>query len=141
MCKSQNIVVEIVKKADLPSIAELYKLGGWWNESSSLGEIPFLIKGSFAFVVAEERKNRRIVGMGRVISDGVSDAYIQDVIVHPDYRGLGIGEMIVKKLKLYCLEHGICWIGLIAEPGTEEFYKKLGFKKMKGCTPMLFLKE
>jgi len=40
----------------------------------------------------------RIIGMGRAISDRVSDAYIQDVTVHSDYRGRGIGKAIVRKL-------------------------------------------
>ena len=70
--------------------------------------------------------------MGRVVSDGVSDAYIQDVVVLDDWRGKGIGKAIVKKLLDFCLEHKLLWIGLVAEPGTKGLYTPLGFKTLPG---------
>jgi GNAT superfamily N-acetyltransferase len=76
--------------------------------------------------------------MGRVISDGVSDGYIQDLVVMPEYRGTGIGAQIVSKLVKKCLEMGVSWIGLIAEPGTEKFYMSLGFSPMDRHIPLLF---
>jgi len=43
-----------------------------------------LVRSSFAFAIAVHRESGATVGMGRAISDGVSDAYIQDLIVLPD---------------------------------------------------------
>ena len=40
-----------------------------------------LIRGSFLFAVAIDISTGRAVGMGRVISDGIADAYIQDLVV------------------------------------------------------------
>jgi len=76
--------------------------------------------------------------MGRIISDGVSDAYIQDLVILQKYRGQGIGKKLVGVLLKHCLSHGITWIGLIAEPGQDEFYLPLGFKTMKNYVPMKF---
>ena len=70
--------------------------------------------------------------MGRVLSDGVSDAYIQDVVVHPDFRGQGIGGEIVRFLVRELEKNGIDWIALVGEPGTEKFYARLGFEEKKG---------
>ena len=75
--------------------------------------------------------------MGRVISDGVSDAYIQDVVVHTDFRGRGLGTRIISNLTVRCRKAGLVWIGCIAEPGTEGIYLIAGFEEMKGHTPMI----
>src|SRR5690606_28247620 len=89
------------------------------------------------FVVAVDRISGRTVGMGRAISDGVSDAYIQDLVVLPDFRGRGVGKAIIKRLVEVCISRGITWIALVAEPGTQEFYKEAGFSPMEGHMPML----
>lgn len=132
-----EISYEIVKSANTEELIDLYKEGGWWKESpSERSNLPFLLKNSFCFMVAKTNKGK-IIGMGRVISDGVSDGYIQDVIVSNSYRNKGIGKEIVMKLRDYCLSKGISWVGLIAEPGTTDFYVKLGFSEMKDYKPMI----
>jgi ribosomal protein S18 acetylase RimI-like enzyme len=75
--------------------------------------------------------------MGRILSDGVSDAYIQDLIVHPEYRRKGTGRKILLHLLAACSAAKIDWVGLIAEQGTEEFYIGLNFSRMEGHVPML----
>jgi aralkylamine N-acetyltransferase len=97
-----------------------------------------LIKGSFAFAVAVDKGTSKPVGMGRVISDGVSDGYIQDLVVLPEYRRNGIGNRIVSTLVEACNAKGLGWIGLIAEPGSENFYRSLGFSVMPGHIPMIY---
>ncbi|HEY3447409.1 MAG TPA: GNAT family N-acetyltransferase [Myxococcales bacterium] len=128
---------QIVKTAPTEAIVELYQAGGWWKESEEWRAIiPRMIAGSFAFMVARE-PDGRLVGMGRAISDGVSDAYIQDVVVLRSHRGKGIGAELVRRLAEHCAGHGISWIGLVAEPGTQPFYEHLGFHAFPG-QPMLF---
>ena len=97
--------------------------------------------GSFAFVVASDTTTGHAIGMGRVISDGVSDAYIQDLVVLPSYRGRGIGLQILTLLVNHCKQYGLTWIGLIAEPDSEAFYAPLGFERMPGHIPMIYRSE
>lgn len=132
-----NLEIKFVKNWSEAEIAKLYKAGGWWKESWSSSNINNMIKGSFVFAIAID-DNGKTIGMGRVLSDGISDGYIQDLVVLPEYRDLGIGKQIVNKLVNHCLSKGIRWIGLIAEPGNEIFFSSLGFKTMKNHTPMLF---
>ena len=106
-------------------IVNLYKEGGWWLEHYTADGLEGLIKGSFAFAVAIDEATGQAVGMGRAISDGVSDAWLQDIVVHRDYRGKGLGRAIIKKLLEHCMSHGLVWVGLVAEPGTMDFYKPL----------------
>ena len=130
---------EIVTEAPVEAIVELYRAGGWWKESAAAREvIPAMIRGSYCFMVA--RSGGRIVGMGRAISDGVSDAYIQDVVVLHEHRGQGIGRELVKRLTQHCLDRKIAWIRPIAEPGTKGFYEGLGFRPLEGYQPLLHAK-
>ncbi|MDD1698956.1 MAG: GNAT family N-acetyltransferase [Methanoregula sp.] len=138
MTVEDDITIQLVRDWDDEDIANLYRAGGWWKEEYNPRELPRLIRGSFLFVVAVDRKTGHAVGMGRVISDGVSDGYIQDLVVLPEYRKTGIGAQIVSTLVKNCVEQGISWIGIIAEPDTEKFYLPLGFHPMEGHVPLKF---
>lgn len=138
MLVADDITVTIVRSWDEEEIAALYKAGGWWKEEYNTKDLPHLILGSFAFAVATEGKTGRAVGMGRVIADGVSDGYIQDLVILPEFRKSGVGKRIVSALVDRCLQCGITWIGLIAEPETEKFYRQLGFQLMERHIPLIF---
>lgn len=133
-----DVEIRIVRSWNPQEIADLYRSGGWWREEWDVTQLPRLIHGSFAFAVAIDRGTGCAVGMGRAISDGVSDAYLQDVVVHPSHQHKGIGCLIVQELLEFCISARILWIGLIASPGTQEFYRELGFSEMVGYQPMLF---
>lgn len=130
------INISIITEWDITGIVELYRQGNWWKEKWNPGDIGPLIKGSFLFAIATDNE-KRAVGMGRVLSDGCSDGYIQDLVVHNDYRGTGLGRRILKTLVMESRNRGLMWIGLIAEPGTSEFYKTEGFSVMANHIPMV----
>lgn len=138
---AEEIDIRLVYSWDEEEIVALYRAGGWWKEEYRTEDLRHLMRGSYAFAVAAENKTGRAVGMGRVISDGVSDGYIQDLVVLPEFRKSGVGAQIVAALINRCLQAGITWIALIAEPGTERFYLPLGFHSMEGYVPLLFRGE
>ena len=72
--------------------------------------------------------NDCLIGVGRVLADGVDCAYICDVAVHPDSQGTGLGKEIVSRLVELSQHHKK--IILYAVAGKEPFYQKLGFKRM-----------
>jgi GNAT superfamily N-acetyltransferase len=134
-----GVDVKAVTSWDTDEILALYRSAGWWHDGEDdPSQIPGIIRGSLVFVVAVERKSGMAVGMGRAISDGVSDAYIQDLVVLPGYRGTGIGREILRKILAICRERGIGWIALIAEGGTGEFYRGHGFGVEEGDLPMMY---
>lgn len=135
-----EIAYEVVENAPGPELVEaivaLYRAGGWWEESPHARAIvPATVTGSFCFVIARE-PGGRVVGMARAISDGVSDAYIQDVVVLAECRGRGVGRELVRRVRDYCAERQLEWIGLVAEPGTTPFYEELGFEVLDGYAAM-----
>jgi GNAT superfamily N-acetyltransferase len=136
-----SIRIDLVRSWREEEIVDLYRAAGWWKEQMDASRINDLILGSFLFAVAIDISTGRAVGMGRVISDGIADGYIQDLVVQSDRRSWGVGSMIVARLLEECKKRKIAWIGLIAEPGKEEFYRDLGFLPMPGHVPMLFNEE
>ena len=80
-----EIAIRPVDTWDKDEIVQLYRVGGWWKDEYDPDSLPGLIRGSFAFAVAIDRKTGHAIGMGRVISDGVFDGYIQDLVVLPAY--------------------------------------------------------
>ena len=140
---ADEVEIKIIAAADRDSVRKLYRQAGWWQESDQTPDgnawIDALVKGSFCFVGAFA--GSEMVGMGRAVSDGVSDAYIQDVVVLKEYRGQGIGRELVRRLTQFCVSRGISWIGLVAEPGTQRIYEELGFGSLAGYQPMLFGKR
>jgi spermidine synthase len=133
-----KLIITPIKSASQQELMRLYKEAGWWE--SSYGEHPeFLtgvVKDSALFVGVFEEK--RLIGMGRALSDLVSDAYIQDVTVLKEFRGKGIGKKIIQTLIKMLKESGVDWIGLVAQPGTASFYTKLGFEVLKDHVPFKY---
>jgi len=122
----------------LRMIIDLYRQAGWWPEGE--GEdyplLARLVQQSHCFVAA--MAGGKMIGMGRAISDGVSDAYIQDVVVDSVWRGSGVGSRIINCILERLRGDGIGWIGLIAERGSAPFYSRLGFAEMGNSQPMRF---
>jgi aralkylamine N-acetyltransferase len=130
------IFLDKPSSGQIEQLIALYKAEGWWKKGDTRKLLDKIIAGSHCFLAAQERG--MIIGMGRAISDGVNDAYIQDVTVAGCCRKGGIGSQIIKRLVLRLKKDRFRWIGLIAADGTAGFYEKLGFKKMKNSHPMLF---
>lgn len=74
------------------------------------------------------------VGMGRLLGDDALYYQIYDVVVRKDYQGQKVGTNIIKELLAYVEENIVqgerVSITLAAEPGKEEFYEKLGFRRL-----------
>lgn len=101
--------------------------GSEWLNAAVKGSM--LAAGAFA-------PDGSLIGFARVLGDGTSDCYIQDVTVRSDCRKQGIGQQLVKFLIAELRARNIDWIGLIATPGKADFYRKMGFEVMENHTPM-----
>ena len=123
--------------AQIGAIARLYAETGWWADAGSQPDaIRRLIAGSLCFIVADD--DGEIVGMGRAIGDGISDAYIQDIAVTTDRRGEGIATRIVTALVDHLKRTGVDWIGLIAKGRASGVYARCGFRPMADAVPMRY---
>lgn len=121
--------------ATLKAIITIYRAHGWWKPADKPALLKKIIKGSHCFAVAET--GNRVIGIGRAISDGVSDAYIQDMAVLETERGSGAGSALLEAIMKRLKKDGVKWIGLIAQDNSEYFYRKSGFKTLRKASPML----
>ena len=84
--------------------------------------------------------SEKLVGIGRLIGDGGIYFYIQDLMVLPEYKGIGIGKLIMNKLMRYVNEN--CqkgsFIGLMAARGLKEYYEYFGFEARNPESPGMF---
>lgn len=74
-------------------------------------------------------KDEQLIGFARVITDDIYRAWIEDVVVHQDYRKMGVGSHMLEKL-LKRLEH-VEDITLNCNHELIPFYEKKGFKNKK----------
>ena len=121
---------------DGEEVKKIYLAVGWADESCDIAILSQLAVKSTVFVGAFDSETHAMIGMGRVLSDGISDACIQDVAVLPQYRHQGIGKAITQMLVDECLAKGIDWIQLIASPAGKKLYESCGFEVMTDYIPM-----
>jgi GNAT superfamily N-acetyltransferase len=78
---------------------------------------------------------QQLIGIGRLVSDGVLYAMIYDMIVDPSFQNRGIGTIILEKLVGRCKARGIRDIQLFSAAGRSSFYAKRGFIKRPANSP------
>jgi GNAT superfamily N-acetyltransferase len=71
-----------------------------------------------------------VVGMGRIVGDGVLNFEIVDIAVAPAHQGKGIGRLIMEDLMSWLSIHAVrgSYVSLIAD--VPELYSKFGFKSV-----------
>lgn len=83
-----------------------------------------MLDGSAARVSAWD--GDRLVGFGRLISDGATNGYISTVAVHPHWQDRGLGRRLMERL-MQGRDHLSLALG--ARPGVEGFYERFGFQR------------
>jgi ribosomal protein S18 acetylase RimI-like enzyme len=99
---------------------------GWDNKIP-----PHSKRNVHLFIYFTARINGKLVGYIDVLSDGSVDAYLQDLLVLPEYQKRGIGSELLKRAIKYLQQKKIKAIQVIFDPDLEDFYKKFGFHIVK----------
>lgn len=95
----------------------------------------------------EVREGTQTIGMARVVGDNRIVFFIKDVVVDPAHREQGIGKLLLDAIFSYIRRHACenAYVGLMATPGTEEFYEKFGFIRRPspglGCGMVRYLSK
>ncbi len=107
------------------ALADLRESVGW-NRMENEHRNPLLT--SYYHIAAYEKE--ALIGYIDCVSNGVTDAYIQDLMVHPDYQGRGIGTDLMKKMIDYLRQKRIYMISVVFDESLKAFYEKFGFYNM-----------
>jgi GNAT superfamily N-acetyltransferase len=105
---------------------DLFQTTGW-NENYRLSANELMQALHASWYVLSAYEAEKLVGFGRLVSDGLLHAMIYELIVLPGYQGQGIGEKILERLVEKCKESGVRDIQLFCAAGKREFYEKRGF--------------
>jgi hypothetical protein len=106
-------------------ILGLYARLGWTNYTDK----PEMLKNAYlnSLKIYGAYVDDKLIGIIRVVGDGYSVIFIQDLLVHLEFQRKGVGTLLLKKV--LCEYDSVYQKHLITED-TEKtilFYKSLGF--------------
>ncbi len=119
------MIYKFNEKVSEKALADLRESVGW-NRMEKEYANP-LMTSYYHIAVYEKDK---LVGYIDCVSNCVTDAYIQDLMVHPDYQGKGIGTDLMDKMIEYLKEKRIYMISVVYEECLKSFYERFGFYSM-----------
>ena len=97
-----------------------------WSSFLKLDETQLAKAMNQSYYVIYAYDGDRLVGTGRVVSDGVINAYLCGLGVEQAYRSMGIGKEIVRLLVEYCKNNKL-HIQLLCEEALISYYSAMGF--------------
>ncbi len=120
----------------IPSIDDLialYSDAGWSNYTNNSDMLEKAYQNSLLVITAWD--SDKLIAAIRIVGDGVSIIYIQDILVLKEYQHMGIGSRLFAEAmdrykdvyqKVLLTEH---------DPKTKAFYEKMGFvaAEQYGC--------
>lgn len=112
---------------DADALYNLYETEGW-NEFLQLPKEILLKAMEQSWRVVCAYDHDELVGTGRVVSDGIINAYVCGLIVHPEYRSNGIGREMLSRLVKECQEAQL-HIQLFAEKEKAPYYVRNNFEQ------------
>ena len=127
---------EIVKLED---VLHLYQAVGWTNYTHQPQMLEQALSHSLVIYLALD--GDAVVGLIRLIGDGFSSVFVQDLIVLPSYQRQGIGSSLMKEaLKDYKDAYQVQLVTEETER-TLEFYRFMGFETLStyDCTGMTWI--
>ena len=128
------------KKPDSRAYFELFESTGWnTNYKVEQSELYQALEGSWYVISAYDGDN--LVGIGRIVSDGVIYGMIYDLIVKPSHQAKGIGSIILEKLITKCKIARLRDIQLFSAKGKAPFYNKCGFVERPDDAPGMSFKK
>ena len=120
------------KAVNFQEIIDLYAAVGWSAYTNDIQGLVLCLSQST--YVAFHVEDHKVVGLVRSLSDGVSIHFLQDILVHPDHQGKGIGKALMESALQRFKK---CRTHLLMTDDNEnqkKFYESLGYKNTKTLT-------
>jgi [ribosomal protein S18]-alanine N-acetyltransferase len=126
----ERFFIRRMKADDLPEVRTIEALAfsNPWSETTFRGEIQ---NTSISFpMVVVQRPSERVIGYIIYWQIG-ADVQVNNIAVHPDFRGKGIGEALMRYAIAKVRERGATFVTLevrVSNAAAVTLYKKLGFE-------------
>lgn len=113
----------------IEEVVALYRSVGWSRYANDPETLQRALDGSATVVVA--RAAERLVGLARVVGDGATICYLQDLLVTPEFQRKGVGRALVEAV---LAPHASALQKVVLtdnEPGQRAFYEALGYREIR----------
>ena len=134
-------MIKITKETSvsLDDVLHLYQAVGWTNYTNQPQMLAQALTHSLAIYLA--RDGEKIVGLVRLVGDGFSSVFVQDLIVSPSYQRQGIGSTLMKQALADYKDAYQVQLATDESEKTLGFYRSLGFETLSSfqCTGMILV--
>ena len=132
LCPTPNpqlsLVLSTQREIDLYELEQLCDAVGWSRRP--LRRVRKALENSLLVVGLWRHDPRlpRLVGFARCTGDGVIEATVWDVAVHPLYQGVGLGKQLMTYVIDLLRAQQVERVTLFADPGVVQFYGAQGWE-------------
>jgi len=132
LCPTPNpqlsLVLSTQRDIDLYELEQLCDAVGWSRRP--LRRVRKALDNSLLVVGLWRHDPRlpRLVGFARCTGDGVIEATVWDVAVHPLYQGVGLGKQLMTYVIDLLRDQQVERVTLFADPGVVQFYGAQGWQ-------------
>ncbi len=121
-------------RIDLSQLQKLLASTAFWANERSLEGLAMAIANSDPVVSVWD--GEKMIGFARATSDGIYRATIWDVVIHPDYRGVGLGQKLVETVLSHARMNRVERVYLM-NTDPQNFYQQIGFQCNSNTTMVL----
>lgn len=120
---------------DIQQLQRLFELTAFWARERKVEDLATAIANSDPVITVWE--GERLIGSARATSDGIYRATIWDVIIHPEYQGVGLGRKLVETLLSHPRMNRVERVYLMTTH-QQRFYQRIGFEENSTTTMVLY---
>ena len=111
-------------------LLDLYGSVGWTNYTADPDSLVEGVANSLRVATAWDQSGV-LVGLARVVGDGHTIAYLQDVLVRPEWQRTGVGRWLMDEVFAPYMHVRQQVLMADDEPRQRAFYEALGFAEIR----------
>ena len=131
---SQGLELEVRDRLSPAQVEDLLRLYGneWWSAQRTRLDVERMLEASDLLFAIIEKESDSLAAFARVLTDRTYLALVLDVIVAPEYRGGGLGRLLVERICSEPTLQNVASIELVCQPELVPLYEKWGFTENVG---------
>lgn len=120
--------IRAFQRSDLDRVIDLCRAEGWESYCADAERTyRALTARNVLCVVAVEADE--VLGFAQCLTDGAIRAYLANMVVDRDKRGIGIGRRLVDEIVSKC---NAVYLDLLSTEGADRFYERFPHRKFSG---------
>ena len=123
------------EKINIATLQNLLNICAFWAQGRTEEGLEIAIANSNPVISVWEEEH--LIGFSRATTDCVYRATIWDVVIHPEYRGLGLGRQLMAKMLAHPRLNRVERVYLMTTY-QQDFYKEIGFQENQTTTMVIY---